>query len=193
MLTAEQDKWLAHLSDTATISIVPFDPTAEEKFQKVRALIQEALGDDIVVEHHGATSLGISGQDEIDIYLPTAEKQFDTLVEALKPLFHEPKSLYPLKRARFAATVDGKHIDIFPINEESDDWKNLVQFEARLRAQPEKLEAYRKLKESGQGLSVREYYRRKILFIIDVVYDRATAIHRPDSGRTCGPDTDQSE
>ena len=36
MLTSEQQKWVDHLSDTDTISIVPFDQTAEEKFIFVR-------------------------------------------------------------------------------------------------------------------------------------------------------------
>jgi hypothetical protein len=30
MLTPEQEKWLAHLSDMGSVKIVPFDPTAEK-------------------------------------------------------------------------------------------------------------------------------------------------------------------
>ena len=165
MLTLEQEKWIKHLSDTDTISVVPFDVTANEKFELVRARIQKALGDNVRVEHHGATSLGISGQDEIDVYIPVAPENYNAMVESLKPLFGEPRSFYPMRRARFVTAVDGKHIDIFLINKESDDWKDLVKFETILRNDPVKLEEYRKLKEAGNGLSTRKYYRRKIEFI----------------------------
>lgn len=169
MLTSEQEKWINHLSDTDVVTVIPFDSSTAEKFELVRARIQEALGEHVRVEHHGATSLGISGQDEIDVYLPVSPARFDALVESLKPLFGEPRSFYPLKRARFVTEEDGKHIDIFPINEESDDWKNLVKFETILRSDPAKLEAYKILKESGNGLSTREYYRRKLEFINEIL------------------------
>jgi len=165
MLTLEQEKWIAHLSDENKISIVPFDPTAEEKFQRVKQRVQAALGTQTPVEHRGATSLGISGQDEIDVYVPTPEAKFDSLVDPLKNLFGEPRSLYPLERARFVTQEGGKHVDVFLINEEHDGWKNGVKFESYLKSHPEALEQYRLLKENGNGLSVREYYRRKTEFI----------------------------
>jgi hypothetical protein len=37
-----------------------------------------------------------------------------------------------------------------------------------LKTHPEKLEEYRLLKESGNGLSVRQYYRKKLEFINQV-------------------------
>ena len=169
MLTPEQEKWINHLSDQDVIKIIPFDPTAEEKYKKVRQRVHEALGDKIPIDHHGATSLGISGQDEIDVYIPVAQTRFDLMIDPLKSIFGEPKSLYPLDRARFVTEEDGKHVDVFLINKEHDGWKNMVRFEAYLRLHPEALEAYRKLKEDSNGLSVREYYRRKIEFINDVL------------------------
>ena len=165
MLTLEQEKWIAHLSDVNKISIVPFDPTAEEKFQRVKQKVQDSLGTRTLVEHHGATSLRISGQDEIDVYIPTPGAKFNSLINPLKTLFGEPRSLYPLERARVVTEELGKHVDVFLINEEHDGWKNGVKFEAYLKFHPEALEEYRQLKENGDGLSVREYYRRKTEFI----------------------------
>ncbi len=165
MLTSEQQKWVDHLSDTDTISIVPFDQTAEEKFIFVKERIRSALGAYVPVEHHGAASLGISGQDEIDIYVPIPMEKFDAFLELLKELFGEPRSTYPLRRARFVTDVDGKHADVFLITESSDDWLRSIAFETHLKNHPDDLDAYRKLKERSAGLSVREYYRRKIEFI----------------------------
>lgn len=36
MLTAKQKKWIDHLSDETKIKIVPFDPTSQEKFERVK-------------------------------------------------------------------------------------------------------------------------------------------------------------
>lgn len=169
MLTLEQEKWITHLSDVDRIKICPFDPNAEEKFQKVKLKIQQFLGENTIVEHRGATSLGISGQDEIDVYIPVSLKDFDSVFSVLKVVFGEPRSLYPMERARFVTEEEGKHIDVFLINEESDGWIDGVRFESYLKTHPGDLEKYRNLKEDGNGLSVREYYRGKIEFINNIL------------------------
>lgn len=165
MLTLKQKKWIDHLSESNKIVIKPYDSTAPEKFEKVKARIQKVLGEKIKVEHCGATALKISGQDEIDIYIPVSPKDFGKLLIPLEKFFGEPKSLYPLERARFVTIEGGKRVDIFLINKDDDDWKNGVRFETYLKTHSKALDEYRKLKENGNGLSVREYYRRKINFI----------------------------
>jgi GrpB-like predicted nucleotidyltransferase (UPF0157 family) len=169
MLSDEQQKWINHLSDTGTIKIIPFDSTCEDKFQKIKERIQKYLGEEISVEHCGASALGISGQDEIDTYIPVSSQDFDTYVHLLKKLFGEPKSCYPLERARFVTEEEGKHIDVFVINKEGDGWKNSVIFHRYLRSHSEALEGYRILKENLAGKSAREYYREKILFINEIL------------------------
>ncbi len=169
MLTSDQEKWVAQLSDDVPIKIIPFDPTAEEKFQKVRERVWSVLGTNVPVEHHGATSLGISGQDEIDLYIPVPPQRFGALINPLTEVFGAPASLYPLERARFEVKQDDKHVTLFLVNSEGPAWKDSVRFETYLRQHPEALERYRKLKESGDGLSMKEYYRRKIEFINEIL------------------------
>ncbi len=172
MLTIEQEKWIAHLSDKNKIIIIKFDSSADEKFEKIKRRIQDILGKRISIEHRGATSLRISGQDEIDVYIPVSPVRFNSLINLLKRIFGEPRSLYPLERARFVTKEDGKHVDVFLMNKECDGWKNGVKFEKYLKSHPKALKDYQKLKENGNGLSVQEYYRRKIGFI-NKVLDKA--------------------
>ena len=169
MITTNQQKWIDHLSDEDKIVIKPYDQTCNEKFEKVKNKIHFFLGKNIEIKHCGATSLGISGQDEIDIYIPVIKKYFNNYIPKLTKLFGEPRSHYPLKRARFVTEVDKKHIDVFLINSESDDWINSVNFENYLRNNPKFLERYKKLKEDGNGLSVKEYYKRKTEFINEIL------------------------
>ncbi|MFA6918837.1 MAG: GrpB family protein [Patescibacteria group bacterium] len=165
MLTPSQTEWINHLSDINPVTVVPFDPACETKFQIVKDEIQKVLGKDIEVLHRGASSLGISGQDEIDTYVPVPPAEYEETVDKLKSIFGEPRSHYPLKRTRFVTLVEGKHIDIFVMNQEDDGWKNGVRFHDYLLSHPQALDDYRRLKEGASGQSTREYYRRKIEFI----------------------------
>jgi len=169
MLTSAQQTWIDHLSDTDTVLIVPFDATAEEKFLAIKQRIQTSLGAEIRVEHHGATSLGISGQDEIDVYVPVPVNSFNTFLTSLEELFGKPSSVYHLQRAHFITSNGHKHVDVFLINEDSSDWLNCIAFESYLRARPIELEAYRTLKEAGNNMTVKEYYRIKTEFINEIL------------------------
>jgi len=169
MLTPDQENWINHLSDQDQIHIFPFDPTTPQKFEAVKRKIQAVLGPETRVVHRGATSLGISGQDEIDVYVPVPENQFEPLIATLSIVFGAPRSHYPHDRARFVVYEAGKHVDIFLVNETNVGWLNGINFENYLRSHPETLEQYRLLKEVGHGLSSREYYRRKTEFFNEIL------------------------
>jgi GrpB-like predicted nucleotidyltransferase (UPF0157 family) len=169
MLSPEQQKWIDHLQDDNKTKITPYDPDSEQKFEEVKKKILSHLGEGIEVVHRGATSLKISGQGELDIYIPVAAEQFDTLLNPLEKLFGKPGSVYPLDRARFVTYMGETKAEVFLINEKSKSWINGVIFENYLRTHPLALDAYRKLKEDGSGLSTREYYRQKIEFINDIL------------------------
>lgn len=169
MLTPAQRAWIDHLSDTEQIRIIPYDVSVPERFERIRERIREILGDEFPAEHHGATSFGISGQDEIDVYVPVPVDRFDETVGRLSEVLGEPGSLYLSDRARFTIEDDGKRVDIFPINKDHENWKATLAFERCLREKPEVLARYREMKESCDGLSVREYYRRKYEFVDEVL------------------------
>ena len=169
MLTKEQEKWVLHLSDTDTISIFPYDVKSQEIFGTIRKKIEQKIGSRYPIEQHGATAFGISGQDEIDVYMPVSAEKFESVVKEMQRAFGDPKSYYVERRARFGFRERGKRVDVFPINKETDDWKNLVAFETFLRENPSALEEYRMLKESGHGKSVRKYYQKKTEFINDIL------------------------
>ena len=132
-------------------------------------MIQSKIGLTVRVEHRGASYLEISGQNEIDIYIPVPESLFNNFIIRLSELFGEPHRIYPLERARFNAPDNGIRIDIHLINEEHANWLNSEKFTTHLKTHPEALEEYRLLKEVGDGLSIQEYYRRKLEFINDIL------------------------
>lgn len=165
MLSKKQKDWLNHLSSDKKISILPFDSRVNEIFLKIKEKIQSNLGKNTRVEHRGASGLGISGQDEIDVYVPVQPSEFDSYIPKMSKVFGEPRSLYPLERVRFSEEVDGKKIDLFLINEEHKDWLKGVKFENYLKSHPKDLKKYKKLKEEMNGFTVKDYYTRKNEFI----------------------------
>lgn len=169
MLSKEKEAWLQKLPSDKQVTIVPFDPTAEVKYEEIKRRIQNVLGTHIPVVHRGSTSLGISGQDEIDVYIPTPPKHFNELFEDLKKLFGEPRSILPLQRIRFVTDVDGKHIDLFLINKEHSDWIDGTKFEAICRENSEIKQKYQQLKEDMNGWTIQDFYRKKNEFIASVL------------------------
>jgi len=168
MLTKEQEEWISHLSNERKIEILPYNPAIKDIFEVIKKEILDFLPE-VNVLHRGSTALGILGQGEIDLYIPVLKKDFDNYLEKLINHFGEPGSLYHCKRARFVKYIDNIKIEIFLINEETNDWKNSVKFENYLRKNKSALEKYEKLKQEANGLSVREYYRRKLEFISDLI------------------------
>ena len=170
MLTKEQEEWVNNLPDTDQVKIITFDITAQEKYERVKEKIHSVLGEDVPYIHSGSTSLGISGQDEIDTYIPIDVALFDEYIEKLTKLFGiPPRKIYPGNRAHFKIYQDNKRVDVYLINKDAPSWTEGVQFINYLKTHPDSLEEYRKLKELGNGLSTREYYRRKLEFINEIM------------------------
>lgn len=109
--------------------------------------------------------MGISGQDEIDVYVLVKASEFNNTVLLVRSIFGEPKSVEPNKRARYKTEIQGKRIDIFVVNEEHEEWQKHKRLKSYLMSNPKALQEYKELKEKSAGKSTREYYRIKLEFI----------------------------
>lgn len=169
MLTEKQKTWLNHLSDTDEVKILPFDPKAKEYFEQQKNEIQAILGEGIEVVHMGASNMGISGQNDIYIYIPVPLEHLDELLEKLRQVYGNPGSHYPDERARFNRYKDETKMEVHLINRAFEGWITSNTFETYLKIHPEALEEYKKLKESLAGKSTRKYYTRKTEFINEIL------------------------
>ena len=172
MLTPDQEKWIESMSERP-ISIVPYDPRIEELFGIVKEKIHTLLGPDVLVEHTGASLFGISGQDEIDVSIIVDKSEFPKYIPKLETVFGPVRSNYP-DRARFEVREQGKKIDLKIVDAQHPNHLAAQKFMKYLATHTEDLERYRKLKEESDGLSTKEYYRRKTEFINDIL-ERASA------------------
>lgn len=163
MITPAQQKWIDTLSDRK-VSIVPYDPKTDELFAVVREKIFAVLGPEALVDHGGASSLGISGQDEIDVSIVAEADKFDEYIPKLEKIFGPVRSRYA-DRARFEVKEDGKKIDLKIVDASHVNYLEGKKFEAYLRNHSKDLGNYRILKETADGVTVKEYYSRKTEFI----------------------------
>lgn len=168
MLTPEQEKWVGHLNNDGVVEIFPYDERAPEKFEQIKSQILAVLGD-VTVLHRGASALGISGQKEIDVYIPLTPEQIEEYTPKMEAVFGKPKSVYPLERTKFLAKIDGTKIEIMLTNKDHQSWITGERFYNYLSENGEVLEQYRKLKEGCAGLNCQQYYRKKIKFINEVL------------------------
>lgn len=169
MLSEKQITWLNHLSDTDKIQILPFNPKAKKYFQQQKKELQNFLGNNVKIFHRGASNMKISGQGDIDIYIPVPVEHFNEILEKLKQQYRETGSHYPKERAKFNRYKETIKIEIFLINKSCKGWITCNIFENYLKNYPEALEEYRKLKEDANGASTKEYYRRKNEFINEIL------------------------
>ena len=167
MLTHDQEQWVNSLSDRI-VSVVPYDPRTERLFMVVKKKILDILGPEAIVEHCGASSLGISGQDEIDVSVVASSGEFADYAMKLDGKLGSIASWYP-DRVRFDVREEGKKIDLKVVDGEHPNHLRGKIFERHLRTHPEDLERYRALKEGSNSLTTKEYYRRKIEFINEIL------------------------
>lgn len=169
MLTKTDIKWLSHLSNSKKVKIVPYNPKVREIFKKQKKEILDILEQDVEILHLGASGMSISGQKKIDLVIPVSLDRFDEFIEKLKKVYGDPISFSPNNRVRFNHKHDDTNIEIVIVNRNSEGWKRNIVFDNYLKTHPKTLEAYRKLKESNSGIGMREYYRKKIEFINDIL------------------------
>lgn len=169
MLSSKQKHWLAQLSDTDKVKIVPYNPKTKDVFKKQERLIQSALGKESVVLHEGASAWGISGKGDVDIYIPVKVKSFNKVYEKLRSLLGDPGSYYQDERVRWNKVDDAIDVEIFLVNKEADFWKESIIFWDYIKSHHEALEKYRELKEKANGSSTRKYYTKKIEFYNEIL------------------------
>lgn len=165
MITKKQEEWLNHLTDDDQITIIPYDPNVKKIFKYVKQEIQAILGKQVEVVHRGASSMGISGQGDIDVYILVEALFFNNYLSKLVEALGKPGSLYPLERARWVKKIEGIKVETFLMNNEHPVWTESTIFETYLKTHTASLIEYEKIKQDAEGKSTREYYTVKIEFI----------------------------
>lgn len=168
MLSKADRTWLEHLSNSEKVELLPYDPNAKRLFNKQKKEILSILGQATDVLHVGASDMGISGQNEIDVVIPVTPDMFDVVVAKLKKAYGDPDSFYPKRRSRFDRYLMGKKMEVAVVDKHSQEWQKTIAFHKYIKTHPNSLENYRKLKEKYSKAGKKDYYKKKMEFINDI-------------------------
>ena len=142
----------------ARVTVLPYDVSWADDFEKIKSEIEGALGDLIVgVEHVGSTAVfGLSAKPCIDIDVIIRDYTvFDRVTRALETIgYYHEGDLGIAGREAFGYT-DKSHLKkhhLYVCPEDSEELRRHTTFRDFLRANPEAAEEYGRVKREAASL-----------------------------------------
>ncbi|KKR62555.1 MAG: hypothetical protein UU02_C0044G0009 [Candidatus Woesebacteria bacterium GW2011_GWA1_40_43] len=162
MLTKDELDFLNKIPTDKKVHIYPFDPkvigVAEDLIQSINDIYP-----DLEVKHMGASALGISGQNDIDIYAFSAPSDFDKFLPGLIKLFggpfHRHETFCEWKFER-----EGFDVEFYLTTKDSETMQRQIKVFEILKDNKHLLGEYEKLKDSMNGESFKKYQEKKYEF-----------------------------
>ena len=159
---------------TKNVVVLPYDEQWKQAFVHIKDEIQEALGSlALSIEHVGSTSVrGLSAKPIIDIDVVIQDYSvFDAAVAALEEIgYHHEGDLGITAREAFKYSgkehLQKHHLYVCP--QDSAELNRHIAFRNYLRAHPEAVCEYSRIKEEGAALypnDIEKYIQHKSPFI----------------------------
>ncbi|MBU3913869.1 MAG: GrpB family protein [Nanoarchaeota archaeon] len=161
--------WFDKFSATEKVKILPHNPKIHEIAEEFIKSLHKLIGKKIEIERRGASTLGISGKGEIDLYVRVFPEQFSRCLRLLKERFGEPQGVESGRRARFNYFERGIEIEIILIHKDHPDEIEGRKFFNYLKMHPKALKEYERVKKKYAQISEREYYLQKAKFIAEII------------------------
>ncbi len=161
MLTSSQEKYLQKIPENQTVSIKPFDPKAKGVASDIIAEIKQIVPK-LKVLFMGAAALGIAGQNDLDLYILCPEKDFAKYLSKLEE--HFGKRVQGISIIKWEFTRGGFPVELYLTDPETPLMKEQIQLFELLKSDPILRKEYEQIKLDSEGISFREYMRRKYEF-----------------------------
>lgn len=165
MLTPNEIHFLDNLSPEIAkkkITISPYSDKIRETADGVISPIS-MLFPELTIKFMGASGLGISGQNDIDIYALVSASEFPTYVPQIEKLLGKHTGESPGSIA-WKFTRDGYDVEFYLTDPASPSMQRQLAVFEILKYNPTLLQEYKELKESLNGSTFREYQERKYAF-----------------------------
>jgi len=172
MLTPDEQHFIDNLPvEVATKKVVikPFSPQIQQTAKKIIYKIRNVIPDSDI-RFMGASALGISGQNDIDIYVLAAEHDFSDYLPGMINHFGNPTSKSPGSIA-WKFLKNNYDIELYLTDPESPTMvKQIKVFEA-LKNNQKLLKQYEQLKEDMDGSTFKDYQIQKYGFYHNILKD----------------------
>ena len=163
MLTQKQQDYLETIPSDRVANVIPFNPFAREVAYKVISEIESVLPS-LKIIYIGSSKLGIAGENDIDLNLLGGD-DFQNAIPILTKLFGEPTKVKMDKKiVRWEFTRDGFPVEIHFTDVITPSLQEQIDTQKILENDKELLKEYEQLKIQSNGLSWKEYQKRKYEF-----------------------------
>ncbi|MDO8341187.1 MAG: GrpB family protein [Candidatus Woesebacteria bacterium] len=167
MLTKDEKDFLEKIPTNKKVYIYLFDPQIIKIVKNLIQLINNS-SPDLEIKHMGASALGISGQNDIDIYAFSNPKNFNKYLPQLIKLFGEPLHKHETF-IEWKFKKDKFDIEFYLTYKNSETMKKQIKVFEILKNNKDILNEYEKLKESMNGKSFKEYQEKKYNFYHKII------------------------
>lgn len=145
-----------------TVKIEPFSPDVKATGEQLVSQIKQAASQ-LIVHFVGSPVIEIPGQRDIDLYVECDPKDFATYVPIMTELFGQPqKSRDKFHEWHFAK--NNCDVEIIFGDPKLPLFNDPLHVCEIIASNPEYIKEYARIKIESNGVSVREYKRRRLEF-----------------------------
>lgn len=166
-LTKDQKKYLRKIPVNKIVRIYPFDQKILKVSKKIIQAVK-AIYPDLEIRHLGASALGISGQNDLDIYAFANPSDFGKFLPGLIRLFGKPLHEHETF-IEWNFTKNGFAVQFYLTDPNSSSMKDQRKVFEILKKNGKLLSRYEILKKTMNGKSFREYQKKKYEFFNKVL------------------------
>lgn len=168
MLNTNEEKYLSKIPADKKVSFFPYDPKAAEIADEIISKIENAIPE-ADIRFMGASALGTSGQNDIDIYVLASPDNYSRYLPKLKKLFGDPFAGISLIEWSFISS--GHEVSIYLDDSEKKTTKEQIKTFEILKNDEDLLAEYEKIKVEASKLFLRDYQRAKYKFYHKILDD----------------------
>ena len=174
MLTKDEQDFLNKIPADKKANIYQFDTEIVNIAKNLTQSVNNTFPS-LEVRHMGASALGISGQNDIDIYAFSDPKNFDKFLPELIKLFGEPLHRHETF-CEWKFKKEGFDIEFYLTAKDSETMQKQIKVFETLKNNSDLLKEYERLKESMNGKPFKEYQEKKYEFYHKMLDDKIKAI-----------------
>ncbi len=169
MLTPNEEKYLKTIPEDKIANVHPFNPKVKEVANVIIQQIKTSCPD-LEVFFGGSSALGIAGQNDIDMNLLSSPDKYPKYLPALTSLFGEPKKTNPIL-VKWEFEKNGFEVELYLTDKNSSELQRQIKVNDLIKNNLEYQKEYQDIKLACNGLSFREYMKKKYEFFNKILND----------------------
>ncbi len=157
----------------------PYDPIFVKLFNNEKIRLQKFLGDEVLIEHVGSTSVpGLGGKGFIDIAIATDKNKLREISAKLVEMGYEYRpevgtdERWYHSRDEFISDTEERKFHIHLTFKDSKDWIEMLEFRNYLRVHPADMKKYADIKKHAAEISNEDrvvYVKTKDPLILEIL------------------------